>query len=56
MMRGPKNTAMAVRTPEGKIEVENVSCPLPSERPWIFKIPLLRLKDAHAFGGACRSG
>lgn len=42
MMRGPKNTAMAVRTPEGKIEVENVSCPLPSERPWIFKIPLLR--------------
>ena len=42
MMRGPKNTAMAVRTPDGEITVENVKCPLPSDRPWIFKIPLLR--------------
>ena len=42
MMRGPKNTAMAVRSPDGEIVVENVKCPLPSERPWIFKIPLLR--------------
>ena len=42
MMRGPQNTAMAVRSPDGSIQVENVPCPLPSERPWIFKIPLLR--------------
>ena len=42
MMRGPKNTAMAVRSPEGEIVVENVKCPLPSDRPGIFKIPLLR--------------
>ena len=42
MMRGPMKTAMAVRSPEGKITVEDVSCPLPSERPWIFKLPLLR--------------
>ena len=42
MMRGPKNTAMAVRSPDGSIQVENVDCPLPSERPSVFKIPLLR--------------
>jgi Predicted metal-dependent enzyme len=42
MMRGPQNTAMAVRSPDGSIQVENVECPLPSQRPWIFKIPLLR--------------
>ena len=42
MMRGPQNTAMAVRSPKGDIVVENVNCPLPSERPWIFKIPMLR--------------
>ncbi len=41
-MRGPQNTAMAVRSPKGDIVVENVNCPLPSERPWIFKIPMLR--------------
>ena len=42
MMRGPKKTSIAVRTPDGRITVEDVKCPLPSERPWIFKIPLLR--------------
>ena len=42
MMRGPKNTAMAVRSPDGKVVVEDVKCPLPSERPTVFKIPLLR--------------
>ncbi len=42
MMRGPKNTAMAVRGPKGDIVVENVNCTLPADRPWIFKIPMLR--------------
>ncbi len=42
MMRGPKKTSIVVRTPDGRITVEDVKCPLPSERPWIFKIPLLR--------------
>ena len=42
MMRGPKKTAMAVRSPDGTVTVEDVNCPLPSERPLVFKIPLLR--------------
>ena len=42
MMRGPANTALAVRVPDGSIKVENVDCPLPSERPAVFRIPFLR--------------
>ncbi len=42
MMRGPFKTAMAVRTPDGKIVVEDVDCTNPNDRPAIFKLPLLR--------------
>ncbi len=42
MMRGPLKTAMAVRSPEGEILVEDVECKSPSQRPGIFKLPLLR--------------
>lgn len=42
MMRGPLKTAMAVRTPEGEIAVEDVDCKSVSQRPSIFKLPLLR--------------
>ncbi len=42
MMRGPLKTAMAVRSPDGEIVVEDVECKSTSERPSIFKLPLLR--------------
>ncbi|MDD6396385.1 MAG: DUF1385 domain-containing protein [Acutalibacteraceae bacterium] len=42
MMRGPLKTAMAVRSPEGEIVVEDVECKSVSQRPSIFKLPLLR--------------
>lgn len=42
MMRGLLKTAMAVRTPEGEIAVEDVDCKSVSQRPSIFKLPLLR--------------
>ena len=42
MMRGPLKTAMAVRSPEGEIIVEDVECKSVSQRPSIFKLPLLR--------------
>ena len=42
MMRGPFKTAMAVRTPDGSITVEEVDCANPSDRPAIFRLPLLR--------------
>ena len=42
MMRGPLKTAMAVRTPEGEIAVEDVDCKSVNQRPSIFKLPLLR--------------
>ncbi len=42
MMRGPLKTAMAVRSPDGEIIVEDVECKSVSQRPSIFKLPLLR--------------
>ena len=42
MMRGPLKTAMAVRSPDGEIVVEDVECKSVSQRPSIFKLPLLR--------------
>lgn len=42
MMRGPLKTSMAVRSPSGEIIVEDVECKSPSNRPTIFKLPLLR--------------
>lgn len=42
MMRGPLKTAMAVRSPDGEIVVEDVECKSVSQRPAIFKLPLLR--------------
>lgn len=42
MMRGPLKTSMAVRSPEGEIVVEDVECKSVSQRPSIFKLPLLR--------------
>lgn len=42
MMRGPLKTAMAVRSPDGEIVVEDVECKSVGQRPTIFKLPLLR--------------
>lgn len=42
MMRGPLKTSMAVRSPDGEIIVEDVECKSVSDRPSIFKLPLLR--------------
>lgn len=42
MMRGPLKTSLAVRSPNGEIVVEDVECKSVSDRPSIFKLPLLR--------------
>ena len=54
MMRGPQKTAMAVRTPDKQIVVEDVEAVNPADRPAIFKLPLLR--GVYAFVDSMRMG
>lgn len=56
MMRGPRNTAMAVRDPQGNIVLEEFPTPT-AKRPWPWRVPVIRgvfnFADSMIFGYKC---